>query len=95
MPGIAKEGYVKLNSGQHIPCRVAYDTATFERLKLAIRDGKLGTKDRVGLVSDLFQLGKLGKKDVGECFACMLRWLWCNRGSATCARSNPRPWTRR
>jgi len=64
--GIAKEGFVKLNAGQHVPCRVAYDAATFERLKLAIRMGGLETKDRVGLVSDLFALARAGKKDVGD-----------------------------
>jgi len=64
--GVAKEGFVKLNAGQHVPCRVAYDSTTFERIKLAIRNGKIETEDRVGLVSDLFSLGRAGKKDVGD-----------------------------
>jgi len=71
IPGIATEGFVKLNAGQHVPCRISYDSVTFDRLKLAIREGKLGTQDRVGLVSDLFALGRCGKKDVGDVLELM------------------------
>jgi len=64
--GIAKEGWVKLNAGQHVPFRVSYDATTYSRLRLAVRAQQLTIEDRVGLVSDSFALGRAGKKDMGD-----------------------------
>ena len=59
-PGGAAAAWAKLNAGQHVPFRVAYDAATFEGLIAAVRSLALGPEDRAGLLLDAFALAKAG-----------------------------------
>ena len=52
--------WVKVNGGQHVPCRVAYDAASFDLLCAAAAAQELGPADRAGLLNDALALCKAG-----------------------------------
>jgi aminopeptidase N len=50
----------KVNKGENTLARVRYDADTLSRIASEIRDGKLSTHDRLGIVRDLFALAEGG-----------------------------------
>ena len=52
--------WVKINSGQTVPMRVAYSKELFDRLVEGVRSKSLPPADRAGLLLDTFALAKAG-----------------------------------
>jgi len=63
-PG-SQQVWVKLNAGQNVPVRVAYDVADVQRLSRAVRSKELDSRDRAGLLLDAYALAKAGTVDPG------------------------------
>lgn len=61
IPLPSKEGWVKLNAGQDVPCRVKVTSAMIERLGLGIKSKTLPPSDRAALLTDSYALVKAGK----------------------------------
>eukprot|EP00656_Telonema_subtile_P050572 TRINITY_DN658_c0_g1_i1.p1 TRINITY_DN658_c0_g1~~TRINITY_DN658_c0_g1_i1.p1 ORF type:complete len:682 (+),score=187.52 TRINITY_DN658_c0_g1_i1:183-2228(+) len=60
-------GWFKLNAGQHVPCRVAYQPEQLQLLKGAVKTkAGLSAEDRVGLLSDCFAASKAKMLDLGD-----------------------------
>ena len=51
----------KLNLGENSFIRTKYDEETLSRLKTEVENGKLGVKDRLGLIRDVFILAEAGE----------------------------------
>lgn len=51
---------IVLNAARHVPMRVLYTPALYERLAASIKEGSLSTVDRAGLVLDAFAMAKAG-----------------------------------
>eukprot|EP00640_Fibrocapsa_japonica_P000353 CAMPEP_0113937194 /NCGR_PEP_ID=MMETSP1339-20121228/3867_1 /TAXON_ID=94617 /ORGANISM="Fibrocapsa japonica" /LENGTH=883 /DNA_ID=CAMNT_0000939869 /DNA_START=46 /DNA_END=2697 /DNA_ORIENTATION=- /assembly_acc=CAM_ASM_000762 len=60
------QDWVKINFGQHIPCRVQYSNQLNQNLAAAVKSQELPAEDRAGLVGDSFALVKAGMMDVEE-----------------------------
>ena len=45
---VPNAGWVKLNAGQHVPCRVAYDAEGLAALSEAVKSMAIGPEVRVG-----------------------------------------------
>lgn len=50
----------KVNTGENTMTRVLYDEKTLDRIKMEIKEGKLSSHDRLGLVRDIFALAEGG-----------------------------------
>jgi puromycin-sensitive aminopeptidase len=72
--------WLKMNAGQHVPCRVAYDGAMLAALAAGVRAGELGPDDRAGLLTDALALCKAGHASMGP--ATMLTLLAAFKGEA-------------
>lgn len=68
-----KTQWIKLNAGQHVPLRIAYDEKGINSLLQAIKNGKLEPVDRVGLLQDAYALVKSGHSSMS--FASLLNIL--------------------
>eukprot|EP00619_Florenciella_sp_RCC1007_P009660 CAMPEP_0205917612 /NCGR_PEP_ID=MMETSP1325-20131115/9274_1 /ASSEMBLY_ACC=CAM_ASM_000708 /TAXON_ID=236786 /ORGANISM="Florenciella sp., Strain RCC1007" /LENGTH=182 /DNA_ID=CAMNT_0053285053 /DNA_START=72 /DNA_END=616 /DNA_ORIENTATION=- len=58
--GEGDAAWIKLNAGQHVPCRVAYDAESLAGLSRAVETMAIGPEDRAGLINDAFALAKAG-----------------------------------
>jgi len=57
---VAGASFVKLNFGQHVPCRVLYPDSMVTRLAAAIESSSIPAEDRIGLLSDSYAFVKSG-----------------------------------
>ena len=60
---IPKELWFKLNAHEGSLYRVCYEAQTLEQLKTPIREGRLSSADRLGIIRDLFSLAEAGEYD--------------------------------
>eukprot|EP00668_Euglena_longa_P003364 GGOE01003939.1.p1 GENE.GGOE01003939.1~~GGOE01003939.1.p1 ORF type:complete len:881 (+),score=297.17 GGOE01003939.1:348-2645(+) len=79
---IAGAQWLKLNFGQHVPCRVLYPPSMVARL--AAHMPSLPAEDRIGLLSDAFALCRAGHESPEQLIALL---------GAYCGEANDKVWS--
>ena len=83
-------GWVKLNAQQYVPMRVKYPDSMFSGLAAAVRAKSISAADRIGLLSDQYQLCKAGKLDPTRLLE-LLAAFDQEPNAAPTPNSNPQP----